>query len=357
MLNYIVRRLLLLPITLLGTTLVVFGVMAASPGGVGGSELNDEGALKGREAQAAAEFRNRRYGLDRPLAVQYWRWVDQFLPIGDTYAADGSATFHWLKWPDLGESASKGRPIWDLVAERLPVTLLLSLISLPISHAIAIVTGIAAARRRGGVVDVGSAYLFMGLWSVPVILAGVLMIGFLANRQYVHLFPTSGLHDLQADAMPFLPTRTAAGWDRGWLLDTAWHLVLPVACLSYTGFAVLSRLVRGSMLENFAADFARTARAKGATENAVVYRHVFRNSLLPLITSSAGLIPGLFSGALVTEQIFSIQGMGSLMIEAVRAKDRDLILDQTLIVGGIGLLCYLAADLLYVAADPRVSYE
>ena len=155
MLNYILRRLLLLPVTLLGTTLVVFGVMAASPGGVGGSELNDEGALKGREAEAAAEYRVHRYGLDRPLAVQYWRWVDQFLPVGSTYGPDGAATFHWLKWPDLGDSMSKGRPITALVAERLPVTLLLSLISLPISHGIAIATGISAARRRGGVVDVG----------------------------------------------------------------------------------------------------------------------------------------------------------------------------------------------------------
>ena len=158
--------------------------------------------------------------------------------------------------------------------------------------------------------------------------------------------------------MPFLPHRTAGGWECGWLLDTVKHLVLPVACLSYTGFAVLSRLVRGSMLENFASDFARTARAKGAAESAVVYRHVFRNSLLPLITSSAGLIPGLLSGALIVEQIFSIQGMGSLMIDAVRAKeprpDPGPDADRRC---GIGLLCYLAADVLYVVADPRVSYE
>jgi peptide/nickel transport system permease protein len=111
------------------------------------------------------------------------------------------------------------------------------------------------------------------------------------------------------------------------------------------------------MLESLAADFTRTARAKGATESTVVYRHVFRNSLLPLITSSAGLIPGLLGGAIVVERIFSIQGMGSLFIEAINARDRDLILDQTLIVGGIGLLCYLLADILYVVADPRVSYE
>ena len=356
MLNYIIRRLLLLPVTLVGTTLAVFLVIYNSPGGIGGAENTDEG-LKGREAAAAAADRRVRYGFDQPWYVQYWRFANRIAPVGLSYDARGTSTFHLLKPPDLGISLSKGRPVLDLVAERLPVTLLLSLTALPLSQCIAVVTGIHAARRRGGVVDVGSAYLFMGLWSVPTILAGVLMIGFLANRQYLHLFPTDGLHDLQADVMPFLPAHDEGGWHRGWLLDTAWHMALPVACLSYTGFAVLSRLVRGSMLENFAADYARTARAKGAAEPAITYRHVFRNSLLPLITNSASLVPALLSGALVVEQIFSIQGMGTLFLDAIHAKDRDLILDQTLIVGGIGLACYLIADVLYVVADPRVSYE
>ena len=111
------------------------------------------------------------------------------------------------------------------------------------------------------------------------------------------------------------------------------------------------------MLENFASDFARTAKAKGVSTSAVLFRHVFRNSLIPLITSSAGIIPSLLGGALITESIFSIHGMGLLMLEAIRAHDRELVLDQALVVGGLGLVSYLIADVLYVVADPRVSYE
>ena len=358
MLSYVVRRLLLFVPTLLGSTLVVFLIMALSPGGVGGVGLSD-GSLKGDEAKREQEYINRRFGLDRPLYVQYWRWLNHISPVGFEFNDDGSVRrFDWLKWPDLGTSISKQRPVLDLVAEALPVTLLLNLITLPVTHTIAVVSGIGAARRRGGAFDRGTAYLYLGLWSVPNILAGVLLVGYLANAHYLRLFPTGGLHDLLADRMPFLPGRLPGGtFTRGWLLDTAWHLCLPVACLSYAGFAFLSRLTRGAMLENLAADYARTARAKGVADRGVLLRHVFRNSLLPLITSSAGLIPGLLGGSIVVERIFSIQGMGTLFIDAVAAKDRELIMDQALIVGGIGLLCYLVADLLYVAADPRVSYE
>jgi microcin C transport system permease protein len=359
MLTYIVRRLLLVVPTLVGSTVLVFLVMALSPGGVGGMSPDAEGGLKGDEAKREQEYYDKRFGLKDPLPLQYWRWLNHVSPIGFSFNDDGTfGRFHLLKWPDLGTSLSKDRPVIDLVAEALPVTLLLNLIAIPVTHTIAIVSGIAAARRRGGVFDVGSAYLFLGLWSVPAILAGVLMIGFLANRQYVQLFPTGGLHDTLADRMPFLPGPMADGaWSRGWLLDTCWHLALPVACISYAGFAFLSRLTRGSMLENLAADYARTARAKGVADRTVLFRHVFRNSLLPLITSSAGLIPGLLSGSLIAEHIFSLQGMGTLMLDAVQTHDRELVMDQALVIGGIGLLSYLVADLLYVAADPRVSFE
>jgi ABC-type dipeptide/oligopeptide/nickel transport system permease component len=358
MFRYIVRRVLLLFPTLLGTTLVIFTVMALSPGGVGGNDLDENGAMKPEEARRQQEYLNKRFGLDKPLPVQYFRWLDHVSPIGFASADDGSmGRFKFLKMPDLGYSYSKGRPVVDLVAEALPVTLLLNVIAIPITYTVSILTGIYAARRRGGLVDVTSASIFMALWSIPVILGGVLLIGFLASRKYIYLFPTSGLHDTLADTMTFLPTHTAAGWQPGWLLDSCWHLTLPIVCLTYAGFAFTSRLTRASMLENLASDFARTAKAKGVAARVVLFRHVFRNSLIPLITSSAGILPSLLGGALITESIFSLHGMGFLMLEAVRAHDRELVLDQALVVGGLGLLSYLIADVLYVVADPRVSYE
>jgi microcin C transport system permease protein len=147
------------------------------------------------------------------------------------------------------------------------------------------------------------------------------------------------------------------GWLRGFLLDRVWHLALPVICLSYGGFAGLAKLTRTSVLENLLSDYARTARAKGVAESVVLWRHVFRNSLLPLITVAASLLPSLLAGSVIVESIFSIDGMGKLAVEAVKGRDRELVLSITLISGVLTLLGYLLADLLYALADPRVSYE
>ena len=141
------------------------------------------------------------------------------------------------------------------------------------------------------------------------------------------------------------------------MLDTIWHLVLPVFCLTYGGFAVLSKLMRGSVLDNIRSDYVRTVRAKGVSEHDVLFRHVFRNSLLPLITVAASIIPALFVGSVIVENIFSIPGMGKLGVEAAFMKDRELLMGTTLIGGLIGLASEIMRDVLYAMADPRVSYE
>ena len=165
MLSYIARRLLLLFPTLLGTTLVVFLVMGLSPGGVGGDTGDDTGAMKPEEAKAQREYLDRRFGLDKPLMVQYLRWLDHVSPIGFTSNPDGTTgPFRFLKMPDLGYSWSKGRPVTDLVAEALPVTILLNIIALPITYTVSIISGIYASRRKGGLFDVTSASLFMAMW-------------------------------------------------------------------------------------------------------------------------------------------------------------------------------------------------
>lgn len=143
----------------------------------------------------------------------------------------------------------------------------------------------------------------------------------------------------------------------GFLLDRAWHLVLPVLCLSYGGLAFLAKLSRSSVLENLNSDYARTARAKGVPDHEVLWRHVFRNSLLPLITVSATLLPSLLAGSVIVEAIFSIDGMGKLAVEAVQTRDRELVLSITLISGVLTLVGYLLADLAYAIVDPRVSYD
>lgn len=263
----------------------------------------------------------------------------------------------WLDTPDLGHSFSRSRPVIDEIAIALPVTVMLNLIAFPIIYAVAVPMGMLAATRRGTLLDTGSGVLFIALYSVPVVLSGVLAIGFLANRDYLGWFPVSGLHDPAAERMTFLPTSEGGVWERGWLLDTIWHVCLPVICLVYTGFAVLSKQTRAAMLDNFSADYVRTAKAKGVAGRDIVLRHVFRNSLLPLITIFATIFPAMLAGSVVIERIFSVPGMGNLLITAITLRDREVILANTLMISIVNLLALLLADILYALADPRVSYE
>jgi peptide/nickel transport system permease protein len=460
MLTYLLRRLLLMFPTLLGITLVVFVVMAASPGGISSQSLVDGQNLDPEARKEIEAYYDRLYGLDDPAWLQYLRWLNNVSPIGFTLDEENRlSSFSFSKGSNLGRSFRYSRPVTDLLAERVPVTLLLNVLSIPIVYLLALLVGVRAAVERGRSFDVSSGMVMLGLWSVPTMLAGVLLIGFFANDQYWHWFPTAGLSDrvvmdkvfmphwsnlwdlgllfllvtlsaalfltmasasrrlrmafmglswallgiLMVSQLPesgrwpalwvmlpgaftlmaiwlassdyrllrqlcFLTTGLLVGmllavynmqgvWFRGFLLDRIWHLVLPVVCLSYGGFAGLAKLTRTAVLENLLSDYARTARAKGLAASAVLWRHVFRNSLLPLITVAASLLPSLLAGSVIVESIFSIEGMGKLAVEAVQTRDRELVLSITLIGGLLTLLGYLLADFLYALADPRVSYE
>jgi peptide/nickel transport system permease protein len=460
MLTYLLRRLLLMFPTLLGITLVVFAVMAASPGGISAKSLVEGQNLDPEAKREIEAYYNRLYGLDDPAWMQYLRWLNNASPVGFTFDENNELSgFSFAKGSDLGRSFRYGRPVTELLAERVPITILLNVLSIPIVYLLALLVGVRAAVERGRSFDVSSGMVMLGLWSVPTMLAGVLLIGFFANEQYWHWFPTAGLSDRvvmdqifmphwsslwdlgllfllltlgavlflamanarrllrmgfiglcwvalgagmvwqlpEAGRSPalwllipasfallavwlassdyrllrqlgFLTTGLLTGlllalywmqgeWLRGFLFDRIWHLVLPVVCLSYGGFAGLAKLTRTAVLENLLSDYARTARAKGLAESAVLWRHVFRNSLLPLITVAASLLPSLLAGSVIVESIFSIEGMGKLAVEAVQTRDRELVLSITLIGGLLTLLGYLLADFLYALADPRVSYE
>jgi len=358
MLIYLLRRLLLMIPTLLGITVVVFTVMAMSPGGISAQTLIGGMDMKPDERQALLNYYNKRYGLDQPAYRQYLRWLNNVSPIGFTTDDTGkTGDFSFTKGMDLGTSFQYGRPVSDILAERIPITLLLNLVTIPVTYLIAILVGMKSATGRGGRFDIGMGMSMMALWSIPTMLAGVLLLGFFANIQHLQWFPTAGIGSREAQDMPFLPHWSDTGFVRGFLLDRIWHLVLPVICLSYGGFAALAKLTRTSILENLYSDYARTARAKGLAENEVLWKHVFRNSLLPLITISAGLLPSLLAGSLIVENIFSINGMGQLAVEAVKGRDRELVLSITWVSGFLTLIGYLLADFCYSLADPRVSYD
>jgi len=357
MIQYVIRRLLLMLPTLAGITVLVFAIMAMAPGGIGANLMTRGGDLRPEERAAMIAYLNQRYGLDQPMPVQYLRWLNNVLPIGYETSPGGERGAFGLKAPDLGQSFVKNRPVIDLVGEALPVTLLLNALTVPLIFAGSILMGVYTARFRGQALDVGIGTVNLALWSIPTIWMGVMLIGFLASDQYLKWFPTSGLESLRADSWTFLPTTTEEGWQSGYLLDLLWHLVLPVICLTYSGFAFLTKLTRSAVLENLLSDYARTARAKGVSEQNVLWRHVFRNSLLPLITVAASILPGLLIGSVIVETIFSIDGMGKLVVEAVQMRDREVVLSVTLITGMLTLASYLVVDICYAIADPRVSYE
>lgn len=260
--------------------------------------------------------------------------------------------------PDFGVSFSRNRPVMDLVGDSLPITLTLNSIAFPIIYLIAIPLGMLAAVRAGSIFDVGIGAGLVALWSIPVVWAGVLAVGYLANDRYLGWFPVAGLSSPDAAEFFFLPTwNSEEGFQRGYLLDTLWHMALPVACLVYTGFAILSKQTRAAMLDNFNADYVRTAKAKGVAGKDIVFRHVFRNSLLPLITMFATIFPAMLAGSVVVERIFSIPGMGSLLINAIYLRDRELLLAITMMIAITNMLALLLADILYAIADPRISYN
>lgn len=261
-------------------------------------------------------------------------------------------------WPDMGIAFSSGKPVISLLGQALPVTIMLNLIAFPIIYMVAIPSGMLAATRKGTFVDVGLGGLYLALFSIPTVLAGVLLQGFMANPDYMNAFPAAGLSSKAAETFRVLPGVDWTGvWHRGWLMDRIWHVVLPVMCLVYGGFAVLSKQTRAAMLENFNADYVRTAKAKGVSPKDVVLRHVFRNSLLPLITMFVTVFPAMLAGSVVIERIFTVPGMGYLLIEAISLRDRELLLANTAMVAVVNLCALLLADILYALADPRITYK
>jgi peptide/nickel transport system permease protein len=403
MVSYLIRRLLLFVPTLIGATAVIFLLMAMAPISIVDALLPPGGDLLPGQRAAREAYIRERYGLGAPPAVQYLRWLNNVSPVGfeiwkrsepevmaasererdlriarqrelaaagapkaqidavpkqiDEAPSPGDFRFDrfGFKPPDLGESVIRSRRVWPIIREALPVTFILQAVSLPISMALAVITGIWSARHRGKVQDAVTSVVLLALYSIPVIWVGVMLIGFLANVEFVRAFPAGGLHHLEAESMSFFP-RFTGGFRRGYLLDSIWHLGLPVVCISYGSVAYYSKLTRTSLLETLSSDFVRTARAKGLPERIVLFRHAFRNSLIPLITVGASFLPLLVTGSIVVESIFNLNGMGKLAIDALLSNDRELFLSVSLLILLLQLGGYLLADILYAIADPRVSY-
>lgn len=275
-----------------------------------------------------------------------WTWSgwDRFR-IGLTDTQFGTYWGNLLRF-DLGVSHQYKQPVVGLIAERLPVTMLLSILSILIVYVLAVPLGILGAVRAGGWADRGTSLVLFLLYSLPSFFVGTVLLAAFTSGPSAP-FPTSGFSDPAA-----VHWNT---WDR--LKDILWHVTLPLVTLTYGGLAGLSRYARSGMLDVLRADYVRTARAKGLGEGPVILRHAARNGMMPIVTLLAGFLPALVGGSVVVEYIFNLKGMGLLTIEAINNRDYNIVVGETLIVAVLTQVGILFSDIVYAVMDPRISYK
>ena len=337
--TYVLQRLLLLIPTLLGITFIAFALIHLAPGdpaelraggGLGAAGSEGLSTEKQSAVDEALEAWRAQYGLDKPFHIQYGYWLRNLVTL------------------EFGDSFKDNQPVWHKIRERIPVTVQLNIISTILIYLGAVPLGIYSATHSYSFGDQVSTFVAFALYALPSYWIGTLAIVFLCGGDYFYLFPPGGLTSV--DASPHWPLGKR-------LLDYSWHLCLPVIVLSYSGFAGLSRFMRSSMLENLRQDFVQTARAKGLAERLVIYKHVLRNSLIPIVTIMTSIIPGLISGSIIIETIFSIPGLGQLGYEAVLARDYPVIMAVFTISSLLTLLSILLSDLLLTVVDPRITFS
>lgn len=314
MTRYLFRRTGQALLVVLLVTVIVFVLLHLLPGGPARAQLGTRAT-----PQAIASF-NHRMGYDRALPVQYWSWLTGLLR------------------GDLGFSVKYNQSVTSLLGERLPKTVLLTGLSTFLAVVIAIPVGALQAVRRNHAADYAITFWAFAFYATPPFFLGVVLIVVFA----VYL--------------PLFPPEAPQGDTLGAVISRPDGLVLPILTLTLLTLAQFSRYMRSSVIENLAEDYVRTARAKGASERRVIYRHVLRNSLIPVATLVGVSLSTILSGALLTESVFNFPGVGQLFWTAAQAQDYPVMLGITVLVGLATVVGSLLADLSYAALDPRVRY-
>ena len=362
MLAYIVRRLLLIAPTLFGIMVVNFIIVQAAPGGpvelliarIKGSAVeatarlgSSGGETAGTPAAAPSSATTAKYrgarGLDPDLIRQLEKLYgfDQPAWVRFAHMMRSYAMF------DFGQSFFRDRSVIQLIIDRLPVSISLGLWATVIIYLISIPLGIAKAVRDGSVFDGWTSAVIVLGYAIPGFLFAVLLIVLFAGGSFVQWFPLRGLTSPEWSQLSW-PARIG---------DYFWHVTLPVVSLIVGGFASLAMLTKNSFLEEINKQYVITARAKGLTRRRVLYGHVFRNAMLLVIAGfPAAFIGILFTGALLVEVIFSLDGLGLLGFEAAINRDYPIMFGTLYIYTLIGLVLNLISDLTYVAVDPRIDF-
>ncbi|MEU1371207.1 ABC transporter permease [Streptomyces sp. NPDC005803] len=311
--SYLFRRVLQAVVVIVIVTIVVFGLLHALPGGPARGILGPQAT-----AQQIASF-NHEQGLDKPLPVQYLYYLNQ------------------LVHGDLGTSYTLNEPVSQLITERLPKTLLLTILSAIVGLVLAIPLGMWQAMRRNKPSDYVITTLSFIAYSTPVYFLGLILV--LVFSQ----------------ALPWFPSQAPQGDTLAQVFSEPQALVLPVVAGAASMIAVFSRYMRAATLENLSEDYVRTARAGGSRSRAILWRHVFRNSLTPVVAMLGYYVPVLFGGALVVEQLFNYPGMGLLFWTAAQSSDYPVLLGCVLVIAVATVTGTLLADIVQRVIDPRVK--
>ncbi len=346
-LAYVARRLLLVIPTFLGITLVCFTLTRFVPGGPvemrmmrlkglaaqGGGEAG--GAGSSAVGAVSEEYRKQleaQYGFDRPLAVQYWDWLvvkkmGMELPSYD--------------YPN--------KTAWQLIKSRIPISIWFGLASFILTYLICVPLGIAKALKHRQAFDAGSSLVVFIAYAIPSFALAMMLKMFLCGtvEGLGDVFPLGGISsDFDVD-----PT----WWV--WFKDRAWHMVLPICCYVAGSFAMLTLLMKNSLLDQISADYVRTVIAKGATRRRAIWLHAFRNALIPIATGLGPMIGLLFAGSIIIESIFEIPGMGRLSWDALIGRDYAVFLALLALTASFQLVGNLISDVLYMIIDPRIDFS
>lgn len=313
--RYVVRRAIQSIFLLLAITFIGFMLMRLAPGGPV-QFYEDPRVTPDRIKEL-----ERSLGLDQPLLIQYCKWL-------------------WgIVQGDFGRSYVSRRPVLDMIAERLPATVLLSASSMILGFLVGIPLGVYAALKRGSWFDHSVRFITVAGNAIPHWWLALILIIFFSST--LKILPSGGMYTLGNGSIP----------------DRLWHLILPAGLSALGAWLTLSQFLRSEVLEVLRADYVTTARAKGLRERLVMTRHVLRNALLPVVTMMGGSLAALISGAVLFEYVFSWPGMGRLAVESVFKRDYPLLMALLIISSALVILGNLMADVVYSVVDPRVRLE
>ena len=338
MLSYLLKRILLMIPTLLGALTITFVVIQFVPGGPVEQIMAEQragiggGAYKARADNSAKQIEELKklYGFDKPVHVRYFEMLKNF------------ATFQF------GRSFMQNKDVWELIKEKLPVSMSLGLWSFLISYLISVPLGIAKAVREGSHFDTISTLFVLVGFAIPGFVLGVFLIVLFAGGTFWDVFPLRGL--------------TSDNWaDLSWparITDYLWHLALPLTCLVIGSFAVMTMLTKNTFIEEMRKQYVLVARAKGLSQQRVLWKHMLRNAMIPIVTGfPAAFVGAFFAGALLIESLFSLDGLGLLSYDSIVRRDYPVVLGSLFLFTLIGLVVKLISDLMYVLVDPRVQLQ